>query len=177
MWITPRVITFKTEHAPMQKEDFPHVGELFNLPASAPFMSTMWQEIYLHFRHRPEALEKLFAGPELPEVPFSRGTFLQMSRGLHACLSSDDDLRAKINLSRRRMNENVWQRYSPSGTPTSMKGLAWIGEFLRQNRADWMDACQRLSGDPHAVPYVWEDFFTMFDKMSKPVRPPIASAL
>lgn len=45
---------------------------------------------------------------------------------------------------RADFNRRVSNRYSPS-------------DFLEQNKRDWEDYCQRLAGDPKAVPFMWQD--------------------
>ena len=30
---------------------------------------------------------------------------------------------------------------------------------MQQNKDDWEEACEQLTGDPAAVPYVWESIY------------------
>jgi len=158
IWITPRILAFRheTDLPPLSEEQYKCGAELFNFVGSAPFGVTVQLEIYLHFRERPEMLKELLKSLATQAVALSKTTKLDISRGINAALSADENLRAKINARRRVVNEETWRQYAPPGTPTSALHDKWIGGLLSQNYADWMETCRMLTGDPHAVPYVWE---------------------
>lgn len=168
IWISRRVLQFRTEPAPMDWEDLKHRAELYNLPASAPFLNDLWTEIYLHYRARPKELRALLDGPELPSVPLSKATFLEYSRGLHVVLSKSSELREKVKKLRSALNTEAHKFYSPRGIPDEMRDKAWVLGFLHQNRLDWREDCRKITGNPDAVPYVWEDFASLMGASKRP---------
>jgi len=177
IWITPRIITFRhcTEVASMAAEDWAHADELFNFVGSGTFASSAYLEIFLHYRRRPEQLRRLLDSDRLPRKPISKTTKLDMSRGLEGALAFDKGLRERVNAQRRAINEATWQRYARPGTAARLMHKAWVQGFLEQNRADWEDTCRRLTGDPHAVPYIWGSGTQRDDAVTK--QPTIQSAL
>lgn len=72
-------------------------------------------------------------------------------------LHSSPELRAKVKASRAQLNINSFKRYAPKGTPPARLFEKWALGFLEENRRDWEDACRQLTGDPKAVPFIWED--------------------
>jgi len=158
IWISPRISTFRhcTEVAQLAPHERVHADELFNFVGSGTFASSAYLEIYLHYRQHPELLRRLLSSSELPRTLISETTKLDLSRGLQAALSFDEDVRRKVNARRRAINEETWRRYAPEGSPAGLRRRAWVAGFLERNRADWEEACRRLTGDPYAVPYIWD---------------------
>ena len=58
-------------------------------------------------------------------------------------MKADAGLEARIQKLRVDFNKRTQSRYT-------------VQEFVQQNKDDWEEACEQLTGDPAAVPYVWE---------------------
>lgn len=124
---------------------------------SASFVSSVWTDIYLHFRDRPKELEALLRGSKVPRASISCVSMADSARGQRAVLHFDAELRAKVNANRTELNMDSYRHYAPKDTPPERLPQAWALGFLEENILDWEDACRQLTGDPKAVPYLWED--------------------
>jgi hypothetical protein len=49
-------------------------------------------------------------------------------------------------------------------------------DFVRQNKADWQEVCQALTGDVNAVAYVWDDILAMLERVRAHSLPNITLA-
>ena len=123
---------------------------------SSPHGNSVWLELFLHFRARPGALRALLRFDGVPRTALSGTSNADIQRGMRAVLYSDDGLRARVNANRRRIGDETFRRYAPPGTPEGQLLDAWALGFLEQNRADWQDSCEALTGRRDAVEYLWE---------------------
>jgi hypothetical protein len=62
----------------------------------------------------------------------------------------------QVNANRKRLNDNTFKYYARPGATLEEAQEAWVGGFLERNRADWEEACEAMTGERLAVPYLWE---------------------
>ena len=129
------------EHGPVNQ------GHAISIPASVVFMADAFLELYLHYRKDRPALEALLAEGEgadaaIPDVDIYEDTHSSLSKGWWSAMQSDAGLEERMHKLRADFNTRVHGRYD-------------VLEFVRQNQADWQEACETLTGDATAVPYVW----------------------
>ena len=150
IWISRRTLLFKAEHnmslGPQGKNPVPE-GHAIAIPASVVFMVDAYLELYLHFRERPEDLDALLAdGDAVPDVSIWEDTHSSLSKGWWSAMKTDAGLEGRIQKLRSDFNKRTQSRYT-------------VQEFVQQNKDDWEEACEQLTGDPAAVPYVWESIY------------------
>jgi len=154
IWITPRVLMFRTEHPDVRREQIKRMSEMYTWPASAPFMNEVWLSVYMFFRRHPEKLKELLASDAVPDVRISEGSILDSSIGLHAAVSMDEALRSKVHDLKVGIRRDMHSRYSPKGTPKAMRPMAFMAGFAKENMQYWEESCEKIAGDRHAVPYI-----------------------
>lgn len=144
IWVSPRIVCFRNEADLVPMEDYAaHAADMINLPFSATFSNDLWLELFLHFNARPVELRALLERISAAPLAFH---LLDLSRGIHACLNPE--VQAKVDALRVRFNHGFFDRY---GGPCE-----WLQPFLEENRRGWEDLCSRLTGNPLAVPYIWQ---------------------
>eukprot|EP00747_Dinoflagellata_sp_TGD_P180154 gnl/TRDRNA2_/TRDRNA2_32140_c0_seq1.p1 gnl/TRDRNA2_/TRDRNA2_32140_c0~~gnl/TRDRNA2_/TRDRNA2_32140_c0_seq1.p1 ORF type:complete len:603 (+),score=87.14 gnl/TRDRNA2_/TRDRNA2_32140_c0_seq1:61-1809(+) len=167
MWITERVVCFRSEMKPMDPRDPRLKTDLYNIPASAPTLATINMEIFLHFYRHPSELAKLLNSDEVPKIELSEATYLHHCHGLYAVLKSNASLQAKMDAIRKEMSTNTWKRYSPPGLPLEAQKMMWMHGFLKENREAWRHDCFLLTGDPNAVPFIWDNLLQLMSAQLK----------
>ena len=61
-------------------------------------------------------------------------------------MKADAGLEGRIQKLRVDFNKRTQSRYT-------------VQEFVQQNKDDWEEACEQLTGDKTTVPYVWESIY------------------
>ncbi len=157
MVISPRMWLFKCERAKPTRELFQEEGDfgsMLNLPAAAPFFAEIWTEMFDHYVNHETELEALLQPGKLPMVRLGTETYLDMCKGIWCMMQHSPQVAAKVNLARHRLGQNTKERYD-------------VGEFIKQNRRDWRECCERIAGDAEAVPYIWDPLASVLIAMQE----------
>ena len=77
-------------------------------------------------------------------VGFVEDCRILYSEGLFAAMCWDPKIDVEFQAIRQALNRRLSARYSPL-------------QLLEENERDWRRDCERLAGDPDAVPFLWAD--------------------
>lgn len=160
--ISPRLLYMGAERnleAAMRQGFAGQAGSYMNLYPGVTNICDYLLEVFIYFDRRPKELEaymeksrpfpaemgdKTSPGTRPPRTPWPDASLVTECAGLWAAMKWVPEIEERVQASRRDMNVRASGRYSPL-------------QFLEENERDWKVACEKMCGDPNAVPFIWGD--------------------